>query len=147
MRTTLTAFVPAHKQTVDEHRPGQVVNNWSAPEHAPGQVVFSPKPGPNTVINPLGFTDTTLGDYIRRKDNIQEAFDAVAKEEKECCGNPLRTGPNGRGCENCPPQKKLTFDQWADTATDFDIEQIDFIYHGAVWDMLEKCWKAAQENI
>jgi hypothetical protein len=29
MRTTLTAFVPAHKQTNQEHAPGQVVN----PDH------------------------------------------------------------------------------------------------------------------
>lgn len=42
----LTAFVPAHKQ--------------AHPEHKPGQIVFSPEPGPNTVINPLGFVDTTL---------------------------------------------------------------------------------------
>lgn len=78
MRKTLTAFVPAHKQTNPEHVPGQQVN-------------------------PLGFT-----------------------------------------VNNVKP--KLTFGQWADTATEFDIEQVDFVYHGIVWDMLEKCWNAAQEN-
>lgn len=87
MKTTLTAFVPAHKQTDPQHAPGQVVNP----------------------VNPLGFVDKTLGDYIRRKDGIDKAFEAV---KKECCGNPLRTGPNGRGCENCPPPEKLTFEEW-----------------------------------
>ncbi len=67
MRTTLTAFVPAHKQTDPQHAPGQIVNP----------------------VNPLGFTDQTLGDYIRRKDKIHAAFDDVAAE-----------------------QKKLSFDNW-----------------------------------
>lgn len=67
MRTTLTAFVPAHKQTNPEHAPGQQVNP----------------------VNPLGFVDQTLGDYIRRKEKIHAAFYAVAAEKK-----------------------KLTFDEW-----------------------------------
>jgi len=114
MRTTLTAFVPAHKQTNPEHKPGQQVNP----------------------VNPLGFVDKTLGDYIRRKDGINKAFEAV---KKECCGNPLRTGPNGRGCENCPPLKKLTFEEW--------LHQSSFVEPDAgtkLW--LQDCWKAAQEN-
>lgn len=126
MRTTLTAFVPAHKQT--------------NPEHAPGQVVFSPEPGPNTAtnpVNPLGFVDKTLGDYIRRKDGIDKAFEAV---KKECRGNPLRTGPNGRGCESCPPQKKLTFEEW--------LHQSSFVEpDAATRSWLQDCWKAAQENM
>jgi len=36
--------------------------------------------------------DVTLSDYITRK--------------TECCGNPLR------GCKDCPPPKKMTFDEW-----------------------------------
>jgi len=36
--------------------------------------------------------DVTLNDYIARK--------------TECCGNPLR------GCQDCPPPKKMTFDEW-----------------------------------
>lgn len=36
--------------------------------------------------------DVTLNDYIARK--------------TECCGNPLR------GCKDCPPPKKMTFDEW-----------------------------------
>ena len=36
--------------------------------------------------------DVTLSDYITRK--------------TECCGNPLR------GCKDCPPPKKITFDEW-----------------------------------
>ena len=84
MKTTLTAFVPAHKQT--------------NPQHAPGQVV-----------NPLGFVDKTLGDYIRRKEGIGKAFEAV---KKECCGRCRRRGPTGRERENCPPPEKLTFEEW-----------------------------------
>jgi len=88
MRTTLTAFVPAHKQTNPEHAPGQQINP----------------------VNPLGFVDKTLGDYIRRKDGIDKAFEAVAKEQKECCGNPLR------GCENCPPRNKQDDIAWCKEA-------------------------------
>lgn len=120
MRTTLTAFVPAHKQT--------------NPQHAPGQVVNYPEPSPNTAtnpVNPLGFVDNTLGDYIRRKDGINKAFEAV---KKECCGNPLRTGPNGRGCENCPPPKKMTFDEW------FEEEKY---WKNAYYDVAKAAWIAA----
>lgn len=64
MRTTLTAFVPAHKQTNEEHKPGQHVN-------------------------PLGFTDKTLADYIARKTR-QEAFNRVSSEKYlETVNNPL----------------------------------------------------------
>lgn len=51
----------------------------------PGQVVSSP-------LAPDTKPDVTLNDYIARK--------------TECCGNPLR------GCKDCPPPKKLTFDEW-----------------------------------
>ena len=118
MRTTLTAFVPAHKQTNPEHAPGQQINP----------------------VNPLGFVDKTLGDYIRRKDKIHEAFDTVAKEQKECCGNPLRTGPNGRGCENCPPTKKLTFDEWINNPHNWRMGDNQY-------DDLLALWNAAQENM
>ncbi len=74
MRTTLTAFVPAHKQTDPQHAPGQIVNP----------------------VNPLGFVDQTLGDYIRRKDKIHEAFDAIQQEH-----NAVAT-----------EKKKLTFAAW-----------------------------------
>ena len=129
MKTTLTAFVPTHKQTNSEHAPGQQVNP----------------------INPLGFVDKTLGDYIRRKDKIQEAFNsvqqernAIVEEQKECCGNPLRTGPNGRGCENCPPPKKLTFEEWLHHRFPAGVDGYAGMLN--VGD-LEQCWKAAQENM
>lgn len=51
----------------------------------PGQVVSSP-------LAPDTKPDVTLNDYIARK--------------TECCGNPLR------GCKDCPPPKKITFDEW-----------------------------------
>lgn len=51
----------------------------------PGQVVSSP-------LAPDTKPDVTLNDYIARK--------------TECCGNPLR------GCQDCPPPKKMTFDEW-----------------------------------
>ena len=103
MRTTLTAFVPAHKQT--------------NPEHKPGQVVFSPEPGPNTAINPLGFVDKTLGDYIRRKDGIDKAFEAVAAEKK-----------------------KLTFDEWINNPYNWRMGDNQY-------DDLLALWNAAQENV
>jgi len=53
----------------------------------PGQVVSSP-------LAPDTKPDVTLNDYIARK--------------TECCGNPLR------GCKDCPPPKKMTFDEWLD---------------------------------
>jgi hypothetical protein len=71
MRTTLTAFVPAHKQTSEEHKPGQVV--------------FSPKSGANTTTNPLGFvlqpSEQTLAEYVARV-RARDAFDQVAAEKK-----------------------------------------------------------------
>lgn len=111
MRTTLTAFVPAHKQTNSEHVPGQVVN-------------------------PLGFVDQTLGDYINRKLKPKTVY-------TECCGNPLRTGPHGRGCPTCPQDKKLTFEEWLeDSQVGYrSVEtKADLIHY------LELAWKAAQEN-
>lgn len=71
MRNTLTAFMPAHKQT--------------NPEHKPGQVVFFPEPSSNTVTNPLGFTiqpsEQTLAEYINRVKR-DDAFDQIATEKK-----------------------------------------------------------------
>ena len=119
MKTTLTAFVPAHKQTKPKYAPGQQVNP----------------------VNPLGFVDKTLGDYIRRKDGIDKAFEAV---KKECCGNPLRTGPNGRGCENCPPPEKLTFEEWLHHRFPAGVDGYAGMLN--VGD-LEQCWKVAQENM
>ena len=99
MHTTLTAFVPAHKQTNPQHAPGQIVNP----------------------VNPLGFVDQTLGDYIRRKDGISKAFEAVAAEKK-----------------------KLSFEEWLHhrfpTGVDGYVGMLN------VGD-LEQCWKAAQENM
>ena len=116
MRTTLTAFVPAHKQTNSEHAPGQQINP----------------------VNPLGFVDKTLGDYIRRKDGIDKAFEAV---KKECCGNPLRTGPNGRGCENCPTTMKLTFEEGTNNPMNWN-------WNAPIqYDDLLALWHAAQENM
>lgn len=112
MRTTLTAFVPAHKQTNPEHAPGQQVNP----------------------VNPLGFTDTTLGDYIRRKDGIHKAFEAV---KKECCGNPLR------GCMNCPP--KLTFAEWFKQRTrEFDSDSL--ITFQDIEIIAKEAWEFSKEN-
>lgn len=95
MRTTLTAFVPAHKQTNPEHKPGQQVNP----------------------VNPLGFVDKTLGDYIRRKDGIDKAFDAVAAEKK-----------------------KLTFDEWINNPYNWRMGDNQY-------DDLLALWNAAQENV
>jgi hypothetical protein len=59
MRNTPTAFVPAHKQTNPEHKPGQQVN-------------------------PLGFviqpSEQTLAEYINRVKR-GDAFDQVAREQ------------------------------------------------------------------
>jgi hypothetical protein len=40
-------------------------------------------------------------------------------------------------------KKKLTFDEWSNN---IDIEDIDFVYAGRVWDLMEQAWKAGQEN-
>lgn len=53
---------------------------------------------------------------------------------KECCGNPLR------GCVNCPPPKKLSFEEW--------LRQSSFVEPDAgtyLW--LKDCWQAAQKNM
>ena len=109
--------IPPHKVVGDVGKPGQIVN----------------RPAPTASFDRYPYLkhstadsgDHTLADYLTRKKRY-EALDTL---------QPLTEAP-----------KKLTFGQWADTATDFDIEQVDFVYHGLVWEMLEKCWKAAQEN-
>ena len=94
-------------------------------------------------VNPLGFVDQTLGDYIRRKDGIDKAFEAV---KKECCGNPLRTGPNGRGCENCPPPEKLTFEEWFKIRTlEFDNDSEITIRDIQI--IAEEAWQLSRENM
>lgn len=40
-------------------------------------------------------------------------------------------------------KEKMTFDSWCNTQ---DIEDVDFVYHGRIWELLEQCWKVAQEN-
>ncbi len=87
--------------------------------------------------------EQTLSDYIRRK-NRQEAFDAVEKEKKECCGNPLR------GCPECPP-RKLTFEEWMASKFEgvFGYDKTrpdDFILWGMPGRLVRVVWKAAQEN-
>ena len=117
MKTTLTAFVPAHKQTNPKYAPGQQVNP----------------------VNPLGFVDKTLGDYIRRKDGINKAFEAV---KRECCGNPLR------GCMDCPPPMKYTFEEWyllsgwKDQHRVLSLDDADSAKY-----IMGVAWKAAQENV
>lgn len=58
--------------------------------------------------------DVTLNDYIARK--------------TECCGNPLR------GCKDCPPPKKMTFDEW------FEEEKY---WKNAYYDVAKAAWIAA----
>ena len=77
----------------------------------PGQVVSSPM-APDTK------PDVTLNDYIARK--------------TECCGNPLR------GCKDCPPPKKMTFDEWYNQNWDWSLP-----LHR---EDIEDVWQAAQEN-
>ncbi len=65
--------------------------------------------------------------------------------KKECCGNPLRTGPNGRGCENCPTSKKISFAKWFEERTaEFDEGE------PLTWRDLEviaqQAWDASKEN-
>lgn len=36
----------------------------------------------------------------------------------------------------------MTFDEWYNDQV-YDIEAIDFVYHGQVGYLLEKCWEAA----
>ncbi len=55
----------------------------------PAHKVIGDKGKPGQVVHT---PDITLNDYIARK--------------TECCGNPLR------GCQDCPPPKKMTFDEW-----------------------------------
>lgn len=53
----------------------------------------------------------------------------------ECCGNPLR------GCANCPPPKKLTFeDYWKQQGFDTDSFMLRLKHE------FEICWQVAQEN-
>lgn len=58
--------------------------------------------------------DVTLNDYIARK--------------TECCGNPLR------GCKDCPPPKKMTFDEW------FESEKY---WKQGYYDVAKATWNAA----
>lgn len=73
----------------------------------PGQVVSSP-------LAPDTKPDVTLNDYIARK--------------TECCGNPLR------GCKDCPPPKKMTFDER------FEEEKY---WKNAYYDVAKAAWIAA----
>ena len=61
---------------------------------------------------------------------VEGATTALA--QAECCGNSLR------GCEDCPPPKKLTFEEWweGNKSTNFWSEE----------DLAQSVWQAAQEN-
>lgn len=57
-----------------------------------------------------------------------------ASVKTECCGNPLR------GCEDCPPPKKLTFEEW--------MYSLGWAYVNAplTEEDLKTIWKTAQES-
>ena len=59
----------------------------------PGQIQYSFDREPYLKHSNVA-PDVTLSDYIARK--------------TECCGNPLR------GCQDCPPPEKITFNEWLD---------------------------------
>jgi hypothetical protein len=40
-------------------------------------------------------------------DEFPDFENSIPDESTGCCGNPLR------GCMDCPPRKKLTFEEWA----------------------------------
>lgn len=54
--------------------------------------------------------------------------------QAECCGNPLR------GCAECPPPKKLTFEEW--------MYSLGWAYVNAplTEEDLKTIWKTAQES-
>lgn len=64
----------------------------------PPQHQTDPAKAPGVWRNP----DTSFDRYPYMKHSTAEPTNNV---KQECCGNPLRTGPNGRGCDNCPPVK------------------------------------------
>lgn len=43
-------------------------------------------------------------------------------------------------------KEKLTVDMWINSIRN-DIESIDFVYHGLVYDLLEKAWNTSRENM
>ncbi len=51
-------------------------------------------------------------------DEFPDFEDSIPGESTGCCGNPLRSYPNGRGCPECPipssmeRKKQLTFEAW-----------------------------------
>ena len=58
-----------------------------------------------------------------------------ASVKTECCGNPLR------GCINCPPQQKLSFEEWwADNPPPRFTTSEEFFNY------IKTVWQAAQEN-
>lgn len=57
-------------------------------------------------------------------------------DNNECCGNPLR------GCDPCPPVKKLTFEEWWES-------WLNCCFHNSPVspkEMATIVWQAAQEN-
>lgn len=101
----------------------------------PAHKVVGDKSKPGQWVNP----DVTLGDYLARKKRYDALdtvkLDNINKVKTECCGNPLR------GCVDCPPPKKLTFEEWKSSAHSWG--SIPDGYDDAFY----FCWKAAQENV
>lgn len=64
--------------------------------------------------------------------------------KQECCGNPLR------GCMDCPPPKKLTFEEWVVSQGYAYFYAPRKMQWSAGTRLLEKecreIWQAAQEN-
>lgn len=109
----------------------------------PPQHQTDPAKAPGVWRNP----DTSFDRYPYMKHSTAEPINNV----KECCGNPLR------GCDNCPPTKKLTFDEFLLSLAKredgtypygFDPSRPrDFMVMGTTPQVLEIVWKAAQENM
>ena len=91
---------------------------------------------PGQWVNP----DVTLGDYLARKKRYDALdtvkLDNINKVKTECCGNPLR------GCMDCPPAKKLTFEEWWSQLLPawrktYCVDK----------EAVQRIWKAAQDNV
>lgn len=110
----------------------------------PPQHQTDPAKAPGVWRNP----DASFDRYPYMKHSTAEPTNNV---KQECCGNPLRTGPNGRGCDNCPPVKKMTFEEWAVSAGYGYWYGPNKMQWSAGNRLFEKTaheiWKAAQENV
>lgn len=108
-------IIPAHKVIGDEHKPGQLVSS-PVSETPPRDERF-------------------LNEYIARKTDDFNYF----PKPKECCGNPFR------GCQECPPPKKLTFADWfAERTRNFDEGKL--IYWEDFELVAKQAWEASKEN-